>query len=58
MANDPGITVPAGWKLVPVQPTDAMLEEICCAMDRSEWPVHARQAWEAVLFSAPEPPLA
>ena len=42
-------TVPEGWILVPVEPTDAMLEEICSAMDRFGWPVHALQAWRSVL---------
>jgi hypothetical protein len=39
---------------VPVEPTDQMIEEICCSMDRPDWVVHARQAWKAALISAPE----
>lgn len=57
MSSEPTqTTIPPGWKLVPAEPTDAMLEEICCAMDRYGWPVHARQAWDAVLHSLPEMP--
>ena len=47
-------TQPPGWKLVPIEPTDQMLEEICCCMDRTDWVVHARQAWQSVLYSTPE----
>ncbi len=46
--------IPPGWRLVPIQPTDDMLDELCCAMDRYGWPVHAKMAWEAVLSVVPE----
>jgi hypothetical protein len=44
-----------GWVLVPKEPTDDMLDSICCSMGRIEWLVHARQAWDAALLSAPSP---
>jgi hypothetical protein len=53
-ADGPGDAPPSDWKLVPVEPTDQMIEEICCSMDRPDWVVHARQAWKAALISAPE----
>jgi len=42
--------VPAGWKLVPVEPTEDMLAAVA-------WPGCAATDWEHMLAAAPQPPV-
>lgn len=51
--------VPTGWKLVPVEPTDDMLaagdDAMVSTIETDNWLRHCRNAWEAMLASAPAP---
>ena len=59
-----------GWKLVPCEPTEAMIEAICGAHAWGEWPADfdpraqkirreaARNGHAAMLAASPPPPLA
>lgn len=48
------LAAPAGWQLVPVEITDAMLSATCCdeGDDRE-----MRQTWKELLYAAPKPPV-
>lgn len=43
--------VPAGWKLVPVEPTQEMLDS-----PPNAWPADAKVTWDAMLATLPTPP--
>lgn len=48
--------VPEGWRLVPVEPTEAMVEAHFAAHARAETVfADTREVWQAMLFSAPLP---
>lgn len=54
--------VPKGWKLVPIEPTDAMIDRFVsralCVSVHGEggWSNYARQQWAAMLAGAPDAP--
>ena len=52
---DAGNMAPAGWKLVPVEPTNKMAGEYWKYNDRTD--VVMRDAWDAMLAAAPKPPV-
>jgi len=45
----PAGTIPEGWKLVPVEPTEEMLIA-------TSWPKCAKRDYEHMLLNAPQPP--
>ena len=49
--------VPAGWKLVPIKPTEKMLDEGGNAGDGHDW-AGPESVWDAMLSSAPAAPQA
>lgn len=61
--SEQNTTVPPGWKLVPVEPTEAMLTDmhdavrILCEPDYlSATITNDRDVWAVMLAAAPEPP--
>ena len=53
--------VPQGWKLVPVEPTEKMISEGCCAQTLKDGHRYigecaAKTAWSFMLAAAPTPP--
>lgn len=52
-AADLSAMVPPGWKLVPVEPTPEMLEEIW--LDERFKEVAMKRRYQALLAAAPEP---
>ena len=49
-------SAPEGWKLVPVEPTDAMIESGCRALGALYGQYGASEAYRAMLSAAPIPP--
>ena len=49
------ISVPDGWKLVPVEPTDAMVHEISDNVSLMDFERGARDGYRAMLAAAPQP---
>lgn len=47
-------STPQGWKLVPVEPTMEMLDEMNAFFDASNWVLEA--TWKSALDAAPTPP--
>ena len=57
------VLVPQGWKLVPVEPTEKMISEGCCAQTLKDGHRYigecaAKTAWSFMLAAAPTPPAA
>ncbi len=53
--------VPQGWKLVPVEPTEKMISEGCCAQTLKDGHRYigecaAKTAWSFMLAAVPQPP--
>ena len=62
-ATQPAAPVPQGWKLVPVEPTEKMISEGCCAQTLKDGHRYigecaAKTAWSFMLAAAPTPPAA
>lgn len=51
------MTVPEGWKLVPVEPTQAMVEAAFDALPNSPLEGRIRTHYRAMLAAAPTPPV-
>lgn len=49
-------TAPLGWQLVPVQPTDDMLNAMYTFRNADPHDTQLRDMWDAVLAAAPEQP--
>lgn len=54
-----GGVVPAGWQLVPIEPTKEMLDAVVTTVDEAvhgkNAEVHYREDWAAMLYAAPQP---
>lgn len=55
LTTPPPSAVPAGWKLVPVEPTEAMQFPSYMGPDGPKWPMR-KSIYRAMLAAAPQPP--